>query len=133
MKRKKKKTIFYFHLCYFPSQLMRFDGLASGFEGVDHQMCHASHFKLAHQSPDHLPTFNPWPRLPRAYFCSTTESRHQSEISRIKDDTSRGTKDRTAQLPMWQQEWHLWHHCPLQFVINHANIPKPPILSPFQV
>ena len=36
-------------------------------------------------------------------------------------------------LPMERREWHLYHHCPLQFVINHANIPKSPILSPFHV
>ena len=45
-------------------------------------------------------------------------------VSHIKDDTSRGTKDRAALLPMWQQEWHLYLYCPLQFVINHASIHK---------
>ena len=104
-----------------------------------------------HQSPHHLPSIQTLPSIQNPVFRAQRLSisaprnpnpssiRHRAyRVSHIKDDTSRGTKDRTAQLPMWQQEWHLWHHCPLQFVINHAQIvkyffhpPQPELFIPF--
>ena len=109
------KVVLLICVIYPEPNLMRFDGPASGFEGVDHHQiqCHASHFKL--RAPPHINHRIICPHSPSDAPSSARSGvlsisaldviptiRHQSggsqkahiaDQTRIKDDTSRGTKE----------------------------------------
>ena len=128
------------HLCYLPSKLMRFDGRPPALKAsaIRCVMRHTSsstrinHRIICPHSPHGPSSLLP---LLCIFGRNVIPGRSQSR--------TRGTahqrwhiawrKRPSCVLPMERREWHLYHHCPLQFVINHANIPKSPILSPFHV
>ena len=89
----------------------------------------------AHQSPDHLPTFTlrcPVFRAQRRplYFCAWRNPYNPSSIRWIAEGAYRGSdtyqrwhiaSHKRVTSHVAKSEWHLWRHCPTQFVINHPD------------